>query len=78
MLISSYGYPLKESLFEFASTLGTVGLSAGITGPETPPVILWSQMAGMLLGRLEFFTIILGTIKLVQDVLAMGAFRGSE
>jgi trk system potassium uptake protein TrkH len=76
MLISSYGYPLKESLFEFASTLGTVGLSAGITGPETPSVILWSQMAGMLLGRLEFFAIILGTIKLVQDVLAMTALEG--
>jgi len=54
-----------------------VGLSAGITGPQSPPAILWTQAVGMLLGRLEFFAMIVGTIKLVQDLRAMGA-RGSK
>lgn len=30
------GFSLQESLFEFASALGTVGLSVGITGPLCP------------------------------------------
>jgi trk system potassium uptake protein TrkH len=68
MIISAYGYSLKESLFEFASTVGTVGLSVGITTASAPSGILWSQIIGMLLGRLEFFTIIVGAIKLAQDV----------
>jgi trk system potassium uptake protein TrkH len=71
IIVSGYGYTLKESLFEFASTMGTVGLSVGITVADAPSGILWTQIVGMLLGRLEFFTIIIGVIKLVQDVHAM-------
>ncbi|MBN1840792.1 MAG: TrkH family potassium uptake protein [Deltaproteobacteria bacterium] len=71
MIISAYGYSLKQALFEFASTLGTVGLSAGVTTADTPPGILWTQILGMLLGRLEFFTIIIGAIKLSQDLRSM-------
>ncbi|HUX20053.1 MAG TPA: TrkH family potassium uptake protein, partial [Spirochaetia bacterium] len=33
----SNGYGLQDSLFEFASTLGTVGLSVGVTSSSTPP-----------------------------------------
>lgn len=71
MIISAYGYSLKQALFEFASTLGTVGLSAGVTTADAPPGILWIQILGMLLGRLEFFTIIVGAIKLSQDLRSM-------
>ena len=71
MIISAYGYSLKQALFEFASTLGTVGLSAGVTTASAPPGILWTQILGMLLGRLEFFTIIVGAIKLSQDLRSM-------
>jgi trk system potassium uptake protein TrkH len=71
IIISAYGYSLKESLFEFASTVGTVGLSAGITAANAPSGILWTQIICMLLGRLEFFAIIVGTIKLVRDVRSM-------
>jgi len=71
MIISAYGYSMKQALFEFASTLGTVGLSAGVTTADAPPGILWTQILGMLLGRLEFFTIIVGAIKLSQDLRSM-------
>ncbi len=61
------GYPLQDSLFEFASALGTVGLSVGITGAATPGVILWTEIIGMLLGRLEILIIIFSIIKLLKD-----------
>jgi trk system potassium uptake protein TrkH len=71
IIISAYGYSLREGLFEFASTVGTVGLSVGVTKASAPSGILWTEIIGMLFGRLEFFTIIVGTIKLVQDVRSM-------
>jgi len=57
IVMASFGYPLRDSLFEFASSVGTVGLSVGITGPDTHVVILWLEMVGMVLGRLEFFVV---------------------
>lgn len=71
MVISAYGYSVKEGFFEFASTVGTVGLSVGVTTANAPQGILWTQVTGMLLGRLEFFTIIVGSIKLAQDLRSM-------
>lgn len=71
MTISACGYSLKESFFEFASTVGTVGLSVGVTTAHAPGGVLWTQVVGMLLGRLEFFTVIVGGIKLGQDIHAM-------
>jgi trk system potassium uptake protein TrkH len=67
LVVCSSGYPVADGLFEFASAVGTVGLSVGVTGAGTPPAVLWTQIVGMLLGRLEFFTVILGVIKLVRD-----------
>ena len=64
-IIASYGYPLKESLFEFASSLGTVGLSVGITSANAPGGVLWTEIVGMILGRLEFFVVILGLGKML-------------
>jgi trk system potassium uptake protein TrkH len=71
LIIASTGISLKDSLFEFASALGTVGLSVGVTGPQASPIILWAEISGMLLGRLEFFVIITGMIKMLRDF-----FRG--
>ncbi len=51
---------LQSAMFEFASALGTVGLSVGVTGPQTPAIILIIEMCGMLLGRLEIFVIFIG------------------
>jgi trk system potassium uptake protein len=67
-IMTVFGYPLKDSLFEFASTLGTVGLSVGITTPDIHPGILWIQSFAMLLGRLEFFAFLIGVMKIFSDI----------
>lgn len=51
---------LMEAMFDFASSLSTVGLSIGITGPQTNDATLIVEMIGMLLGRLEIFIVIIG------------------
>ena len=50
---------LTEAMFEFASSLGTVGLSIGLTHPGTGAATLIVEMAGMLLGRLEIYPMLL-------------------
>jgi trk system potassium uptake protein len=67
-IMTAHGYGVGESLFESASTLGTVGLSVGVTAPDAPASLLWSQSAGMFLGRLEFFAVIIGVAKLITDM----------
>ena len=67
-VITACGYPLQDSLFETASALSTVGISVGITTPDAPAVVLWVEMAAMVLGRLEFFAIAIGLVKLFGDV----------
>lgn len=69
LIITSTGASIKDSLFEFASALGTVGLSVGLTSPQASPVILWTEIFGMLMGRLEFIVIISGILKILRDVL---------
>ena len=51
-IIAAYGYPLQDSLFEFASALSTVGISVGITTADAPAGVLWVEMLAMFLGRL--------------------------
>lgn len=51
---------LTEAMFEFASSLGTVGLSIGLTGPATGTGTLIVEMFGMILGRLEIFIVLIG------------------
>jgi trk system potassium uptake protein TrkH len=55
-------------MFEYASTLSTVGLSVGLTAPDAPNNILWLQTIGMYLGRLEFFVILYAIMKLFKDI----------
>jgi trk system potassium uptake protein TrkH len=64
------GLGLQESLFEYASALGTVGLSIGVTGPGSPTPVLWAETAGMILGRLEIFIVIVAARGLLGDGLA--------
>lgn len=66
-VMMAFGYSLRDSMFEFASSLGTVGMSVGVTSPVTHPVVLWVQSFGMLLGRLEFFAFFIGILKLFSD-----------
>ena len=51
---------LMEAMFDFASSLSTVGLSIGITNPATNNATLIVEMIGMLLGRLEIFIVVIG------------------
>ena len=67
-IIAAYGYSLPESLFEYASALSTVGLSVGVTSPDAPVGLLWTEILGMFLGRLEFFPIFVGLIGLYRDL----------
>ena len=70
LLMLTANCSLMEAMFDFASALGTVGLSIGITGPLTPPLALIVEMAGMLLGRLEIFIVLIGIRALLQQIKA--------
>ena len=66
-ILTGYGYSLGQSLFEFASAIGTVGLSMGVTAADAPGGVLWAETVGMFLGRLEFFTVFIGVFRVVMD-----------
>lgn len=51
---------LTQAMFDFASSLSTVGLSIGITNAATSPAALIVEMIGMFLGRLEIFIVLIG------------------
>jgi trk system potassium uptake protein TrkH len=69
--LAAYGYPLADSLFEFASALSTVGISVGVTAPDAPAGVLWLMMAAMVLGRLEVFPVLVGLLRLAGDLPAL-------
>jgi trk system potassium uptake protein TrkH len=52
------GQPAFESLFDIVSALSTVGLSTGLTGPDTPSHLKVVLICAMLLGRLEFLALL--------------------
>lgn len=66
-VIMAFGYSLEQALFEFASALGTVGLSMGVTSPDAPATVLWVEIVGMMLGRLEIYPVFIGLAKLLKD-----------
>jgi len=68
MVLAAYGFSLRDSLFEFASALGTVGLSIGVTSASAPAPVLWAETLGMFLGRLEFFVVFTALAKLALDL----------
>ncbi len=57
LLTVTAGASLTDAMFEFASSLGTVGLSVGLTGPATNNATLLVEIGGMILGRLEIFLV---------------------
>jgi trk system potassium uptake protein TrkH len=63
-----HGVPLAKAGLEFSSSLSTVGLSAGITGPTMAPALKITQIAGMWLGRLEFVAVIVALNRLLRDL----------
>lgn len=67
LVLCACGFSLSDSLFEFASALGTVGLSVGVTSAGMPSTALWAETIAMFLGRLEFFVILTSLLKLGRD-----------
>lgn len=51
-----FGWSMLAMMFEAASVMGNVGLSAGVTVPAMPALVKVAFIAGMWLGRLEFFS----------------------
>ena len=62
------GCGLEKAMFEFASALGTVGLSIGLTGPMTNNATLIVEMIGMILGRLEIFIVLTGAYYGLREI----------
>ncbi|MFH0993193.1 MAG: potassium transporter TrkG [bacterium] len=58
LIFVAYGNTLVDSMFEFASSLGTVGLSIGIIAYDAPNLILLTSIVGMIFGRLEIYVIL--------------------
>ncbi len=54
-----HGYPPLQSLFDSISTLSTVGAETGVISPEMPPVLKVMTALAMLLGRVEFFGLLM-------------------
>ncbi len=67
MLLCACGFSLGDALFEFASALGTVGLSAGATSAQMPDAALWAEIFAMFLGRMEFLVVIVSLLKIGRD-----------
>lgn len=68
MILLTQGYNLKESMFEIASCLSTVGLSYGVTSVEASSVTVWTMIFAMFLGRLEFLVVVSTIIKFCKDI----------
>lgn len=60
-------YSLRDAMFEFASSLGTIGLTIGVTTVHTPLYVIWTETIGMLMGRLEIFVVVIAIAKLLKD-----------
>ena len=79
MTLCACGFGLSDSLFEFASALGTVGLSVGVTSAAMPQPAMWAETLGMFLGRLELVVVVASVLKLIRDSrVAMGGLLGAR
>ncbi len=67
MLLTFMGVSLPDALFEFASALGTVGLSRGIMTLGSADSILWVGTFGMFIGRLEIYVFLTALYKIGFD-----------
>ncbi|MDR1927233.1 MAG: TrkH family potassium uptake protein, partial [Oscillospiraceae bacterium] len=56
-LLTLDGMSLQDAVFDFASALGTIGLSSGRTGPQSDHYVLLVQIVGMILARMEVYVV---------------------
>jgi trk system potassium uptake protein len=78
MILCACGFNLSNALFEFASAIGTVGLSVGVTTAQMPDAALWTETIAMFLGRLEFFVVIVSLLKIGGDSRLLLAWTRQE
>jgi len=64
-IVSSYGHPPIDSVFEVTSAIATTGLSTGVVGPSLALELKWLFVLIMILGRVEIlaFFIMFSKIK---------------
>jgi trk system potassium uptake protein TrkH len=67
VIMTAYGYDIRDTVFEFASALSNSGLSVGITNVKMPLPVIWTETIGMFIGRLEILIIFVGFAKLFRD-----------
>ena len=77
-ILLTQGYTLKESMFEIASCLSTVGLSYGVTSIEASNITVWTMSFAIFLGRLEFLIIISTFIKFYKDVKKINLIQNNK
>ncbi|HKJ77249.1 MAG TPA: potassium transporter TrkG, partial [Gammaproteobacteria bacterium] len=58
LVFLAHGYPPLPALFEVASAVGTVGLTAGLTRPELEPALKAVLCFDMIAGRLEIIALL--------------------
>jgi trk system potassium uptake protein TrkH len=56
------GYPVLESLFDVVSALATVGMSAGVTSADLPPLLKALLCFDMLFGRVEVVALVIALL----------------
>ncbi|MEW5735881.1 MAG: TrkH family potassium uptake protein [Thermodesulfobacteriota bacterium] len=78
LVLCACGFNLSDALFEFASALGTVGLSVGVTSAGMPAPALWAETVAMLLGRLEFLVVVVSVLKISRDLPSLLAGRSGR
>lgn len=76
LVLTASGFGLEDAIFEFASALGTVGLSLGATSADMPDPALAALTLAMFLGRLEFMVVITSLVNIAADVRSM--LRGDD
>jgi trk system potassium uptake protein len=68
-ILTAFGYPAGDCMFEMASALGTVGLSCGIMTADAPVPVLWTGSIAMFLGRVELYLAVFGSMRMVKDLI---------
>lgn len=76
MILMLNGFSLRDFMFEYASSLGTVGISVGVTSAGAPPIVFWAEIVGMFLRRLEILVVIYAITKIIKDLKTMGRKSG--
>ncbi len=72
------GVSIPDALFEFASAMGTVGLSRGIMCHDARPAVLWIGSVGMFVGRLEMLVLFIAAHKVWTDARGFISANGDK